>query len=200
MGIPERKQRQKEALKSSIIQAAWDLVEREGPQALSIRKIADAIEYSAPVIYEHYENKDAILLELTKMGFNLLNQDLIKARDQFKTPREQVEAITYAYWDFAFSHKQYYMVMFGLGLPSCETVKQINELNTFAELVMKPIKEIIDNSQNPSADPNLKFQTLWSTLHGLVSINMMGRDSSRDEFNAMVLKDFITSFVTGMKG
>jgi AcrR family transcriptional regulator len=199
MGITERKQRQKEALKSSIIQAAWDLVEREGPQALSIRKIADAIEYSAPVIYEHYENKDAILLELTKMGFNLLNQHLIKARDQFKNSEQEVEAIAFAYWDFAFTHKQYYMVMFGLGLPSCETVKQMAELNTFAELVMKPIKEMIDNSQNPSVDPNLKFQTLWSTLHGLVSINMMGRDSSREEFNALVLKDFVASFIKGMK-
>jgi AcrR family transcriptional regulator len=200
MGISERKQRQKEALKSSIIQAAWDLVEREGPQALSIRKIADAIEYSVPVIYEHYENKDAILLELTKMGFRLLNQNLIKARDLFKNPEQQVEVIAHSYWDFAFTHKQYYKVMFGLGLPSCETVKQIPELTTFAELVMKPLTEIIGKGNNTSADPNLKFQTLWSTLHGLVSINMMGMESNREEFNALVLKDFITSYIAGMKG
>ena len=58
MGIAERKLRQKVEVKASILQAAWQLVEKEGWQSLSIRKIADAIEYSAPVIYDHFENKE----------------------------------------------------------------------------------------------------------------------------------------------
>ena len=50
------------------------------------------------------------------------------------------------------------------------------------------------------ADAYLKLHTLWSTLHGLISINMMGKENSRDEMNAMVLKDFITGFIAGIKG
>ena len=69
MGIAERKQRQKGEVKASILQAAWQLVEKEGWQALSIRKIADAIEYSVPVIYDHFANKEAILYEFVKDGF-----------------------------------------------------------------------------------------------------------------------------------
>ena len=69
MGITERKLRQREEVRASILAAASKLVEKEGWQALSIRKIADAIEYSAPVIYDHFENKDALLLEFTKRGF-----------------------------------------------------------------------------------------------------------------------------------
>jgi AcrR family transcriptional regulator len=76
MGIAERKIRQKEEVRSSILKAAWRLVETEGWQALSIRKIADAIEYSAPVIYDHFENKEAILLEFTRRGFQQLNEQL----------------------------------------------------------------------------------------------------------------------------
>ena len=62
MGIAERRQRQKGGVRASILDAAWNLVETEGWQQLSIRKIADAIEYSVPVIYDHFENKEAILL------------------------------------------------------------------------------------------------------------------------------------------
>ena len=57
MGITERKLRQKEEVRTSILRAAWQLVEQEGWQALSIRKIAEAIEYSVPVIYDHFKNK-----------------------------------------------------------------------------------------------------------------------------------------------
>ncbi|HEY0768921.1 MAG TPA: TetR/AcrR family transcriptional regulator, partial [Sphingobacteriaceae bacterium] len=72
MGIAERRLRQKEEVRSAILSSAWKMVKEEGWQSLSIRKIADAIEYSIPVIYNHFENKEAILLEFTKEGFQKL--------------------------------------------------------------------------------------------------------------------------------
>src|SRR5437762_12626582 len=159
MGIAERKIRQKEEVKASILQAAWALVEKEGWQSLSIRKIADAIEYSSPVIYDHFANKEAILLEFTRRGFRQLNEQLIKAKDKFTNPEQQIEAIAYAYWKFAFSHKEYYQLMYGLGMPGCETVKQIPEMASFAEIILSTIKEILVKNKNTSADPHLKLNT-----------------------------------------
>ena len=199
MGIAERKMRQKGEVKASILQAAWKLVEKEGWQSLSIRKIADAIEYSAPVIYDHFENKEAILLEFTKRGFQQLNEQLTKAKDKFTKPEQQIEAIAYAYWKFAFSQKEYYQLMYGLGMPGCETVKQIPELATFTEIVMTPIRDMLVKNKNEEADPFLKLHSFWSTLHGLISINMLGKNDSRDELNAMVLKDYLVGFISGMK-
>jgi AcrR family transcriptional regulator len=200
MGIVERRIRQKEEVKTSILEAAWKLVQEEGWQALSIRKIAEAIEYSVPVIYDHFTNKEAILLEFTKRGFRLLNEELEKAKERFANPEQQIEALVYAYWKFAFTHKEYYQLMYGLGMPGCETVKQINELKSFTELLLTPIRNLIAKGKNTNADPYLKLHTLWSTLHGLISINMMGKENSRDELNAMVLKDFIIGFISGIKG
>ena len=199
MGIAERKLRQKEEVRTSILTAAWQLVKDDGWQALSIRKIADAIEYSVPVIYDHFENKEAILLEFTKRGFRELNQDIEKAKDSFKNPEQQIEAMAYAYWHFAFNNKEYYQLMYGLGMPGCETVKQIAELHTFTELLSEPIRALIEKSAKKDADPFLKLHTFWSALHGLISINMMGNQKSRDELNAMVLKDFIIGFISGIK-
>jgi len=200
MGIAERKIRQKEEVRASILKAAWELVEKEGWQALSIRKIADAIEYSVPVIYDHFQNKEAILLEFTKKGFQCLADELVKARDRYETPEQQLQAMAYAYWDFAFNNKEYYQLMYGLGMPTCETVKQTVEMNTFTELILQPIRQMINSSRNPETDPYLKLHTFWSMLHGLISIAMMDKESTRDNLNTMVLRDFMAGFISGMKG
>ena len=201
MGIIERKERQRQEVRDSILDAAWKLVHEEGWANLSIRKIADAIEYSVPVVYDHFENKEAILLEFTRRGFRQLNEQLVAAKDKFINAEQQIEAIAYAYWKFAFNHKEYYQLMYGLGMPGCDAVKQIPELASFTETVSTPIREMIAKSKYPAADSFLKLHTFWSTLHGLVSINMMGKNNDhKDELNAMVLKDFLIGFVSGIKG
>lgn len=199
MGIVERKLRQKEEIRLSILQAAKQIVTEEGWQALSIRKIAEAIEYSVPVIYDHFGNKESILLELTKQGFQILNQELIKATKRSTQPEKQIEAMAYSYWEFAFEHKAYYQVMYGLGMPSCETVSQIPELATFSDLLQQPIRELIASSNNKNADPFLKLHTFWSLLHGLISINMMNNNQDKRELNQLVIQDFISGFISGIK-
>ena len=200
MGIVERKIRKKEEVRSSILKAAWQLVLEEGWQALSIRKIAEAIEYSVPVIYDHFENKEAILFELTRQGFQKLNENLTKARKRSSVPEKQLEAIAYSYWEFAFDNKAYYQVMYGLGMPSCETISQIVELKTFSDLILEPIKKLIASGNNKQVDPFLKLHTFWSMLHGMISINMMNNNEAKEELNQMVIQDFIVGFISGIKG
>ncbi len=199
MGIVERKQRQKEEVRGSILRAAWALVLAEGWQALSIRKIADAIEYSVPVIYNHFENKEAILLEFTREGFQLLNAQLEEAKQKHSSPAKQLEAMAYAYWNFAFANKEYYQLMYGLGMPTCEIVRQIPEMNKFSTTLQETIKELIANSKNPHADHFLKFHTYWSMLHGLISINMTGRSEAPDKLNQLVLQDAIEGFIKNLE-
>jgi AcrR family transcriptional regulator len=199
MGIAERKLRQKEEVRTSILNAAWQIVAEDGWQALSIRKIAEAIEYSVPVIYDHFASKEAILLEFTKQGFRMLNEELIKAKKRSTDPEKQIEAMAYSYWEFAFEHKAYYQVMYGLGMPTCETVSQITEVAAFSSLILQPIKEVIAQNGNKNTDPVLKLHTFWSLLHGLISINMMNNNETKQELNQMVIQDFIAGFIAGIK-
>lgn len=200
MGILERKQKQKEDVKNSILQAAWQLVQSEGWQALSIRRIADAIEYSVPVIYCHFENKEAILLEFTKEGFGLLAAQLQAAKDSFELPGLQLEAMAQAYWHFAFNHKEYYQLMFGLGMPACETVNQVGQMKIFKDLLISVIREAIARSKNPETDQGLKFQTYWSILHGLVSIQMFGSGAAPTLTQQLILKDAIDGYIKALEG
>src|SRR5215467_6791664 len=117
MGITERRQRQKEEVKTNILSTAWQIVKEDGWESVSIRKIADAIEYSVPVIYDHFQNKEAILWEFAREGFRALSKKIQQAKDKSNDPAEQLKAIANAYWNFAFRNKEYYQLMFGLGMP-----------------------------------------------------------------------------------
>lgn len=198
MGIAERRLKQKEELRARILTTAWQLVKEEGWQSLSIRKIADAIEYSVSVIYEHFESKEAILLEFGKEGFGLLVNKIKQAKEKSNDPAEQLKAIANAYWNFASINKEYYQLMFGLGMPGCELEKCIPERANFRKLVIEPISELIEKSKNPDINPCLKYYTFWSVLHGLNSIKMMENTGVSNELNKMVMEDAIAGFIKNL--
>jgi len=199
MGIIERRLRQKDEIRSSILATAWQVVKEEGWQSLSIRKIADAIEYSVPVIYDHFQNKEAILLEFGKQGFELLIKKLQLAKKKSLKPAEQLRDIADAYWNFAFKNREYYQLMFGLGIASCETDKCIPGQMVFQELVMDPIKAILDESKKKGVNACLKYHTYWSVIHGLIAIKMMSTSVAVEELNKMVLDDAIAGFIKNLE-
>ncbi len=200
MGIAERRLRQKEEIRSRILVTAWQMVKEEGWQSLSIRKIADAIEYSVPVIYDHFENKEAILLEFGKEGFGLLIKKMQQAKKKSDNPAEQLTAIADAYWNFAFKNKEYYQLMFGIGIACCETDKCIPEESAFRNLVMEPINAILNEKKKKAVNACLKYHTFWSVMHGLISIKMMSYSEIADELNKMVLDDAIEGFIKNLEG
>lgn len=198
MGIAERKLRQKEEFRASILEAAWLQVLTDGWQSLSIRKIADAIEYSVPVIYNHFENKEAILLEFTKEGFQKLTDHLEAVKAKHQGPANQLEAIAHGYWDFAFEHKEYYQLMFGLGIPACEQVNQIAEMKAMTMVMITTIKDAVAISNNKEVDFFLKYHTYLSILHGLVSIQMIQRGGKPGKHDKMILQDAISGFIQSL--
>src|SRR3954466_7859059 len=110
MASKERIQRLKEETRINILEASLDIVKEEGWPSLSMRKIADKIEYTAPIIYEYFGNKDAILQELTRLGYIKLAKQMEEAKNKFVNPEEQLEAMWMAYWNFAFAEKELYQV------------------------------------------------------------------------------------------
>jgi len=200
MGITERRIRQKEEVRSAILETAWKMVKSEGWQSLSIRKIADAIEYSVPVIYDHFKNKEAILFEFAKEGFQLLTAKIGKAKETATSPEEQIKAMADAYWDFAFRNKEHYQLMFSLGMAGCEMEVCMPEKAAFRNQLLEPINSLLQNQQNSNVNPCLKYHSLWSVMHGLVSIKMMNNSDVTDGLNKMVLDDAIGGFIKNLKG
>ena len=198
MGITERRIREKEEVRLAILTTAWQMVKEEGWQSLSIRRIAEAIEYSAPVIYDHFENKEAILAEFVNEGFRLLSKKIRLAKEKHTDPLKQLKAIADAYWDFALKQKEYYQLMYGVGMACCVGESQADDKTSFVNLIMDSVKQAIAKSKHPRADVCLKYHTFWSVLHGLVSVKIMGNSPVSGEFNKLVLDDAIDGFIKNL--
>jgi AcrR family transcriptional regulator len=197
MASKDRILRLKEETRVNILDASLDIVKEEGWQALSMRKIADKIEYTAPIIYEYFANKEAILMELTRKGFLLLARDMKEAKEKQRLPAKQIEAMWLAYWNFAFTQKELYQVMFGVDVNCCELAAIMPEAEEPFNIVTKVIGEIMA-SQNPSEDDIcVKYYTYWSVIHGLISINLTRRTTS-DDINREILKTAISGITRSL--
>ncbi|KIO76179.1 TetR family transcriptional regulator [Pedobacter lusitanus] len=194
MGSKERIQRVKEETRANILDAALEIVKEDGWQALSMRKIADKIEYTAPIIYEYFANKEGILLELTRKGNLLLLVYLKAAKAKHHTPEKQLAAMWTAYWDFAFEHTHLYQVMFGVDMICCEQQQTLPEVEASRKLICDSIIEIMKVDGLCQDRVCRKYYTFWSVIHGLISINLVRRGTD-DEMNQQILKDAIHGII-----
>ncbi len=111
MGIVERKSRQKQALRERILDAARRIVMREGFAALSMRKIADAIEYSPATLYLHFASRDEIAQALCAEGYAQLLATFVPLA-QIADPAERLKALGRAYVAFGVAHPETYRLIF----------------------------------------------------------------------------------------
>lgn len=114
MGIKERQERDRETVRRAILDAARDLFVREGYQNVSIRKIAERIEYSPAAIYGYFASKDDIFFALAEEGFRLLGDPAHSARlaQQGLAPLDRLRAIFRRFYEFSRDQPQYFALMF----------------------------------------------------------------------------------------
>jgi len=196
MGSKERIFRQKEETRSNILKAAREIVKEEGWQGLSMRKIADKIEYTAPIIYEYFSNKEAILQELTCKGFGILTKDLEAAKQESEDAGEQLEAMWLAYWNFALKNKEMYQLMYGVEMTCC--AQRNTETDAPYMLISNTIAQLMGENDPKPEVIKQKYFTFFSVIHGLISINIVGNGLS-EEINKQILKDAITGIIRYIK-
>jgi AcrR family transcriptional regulator len=194
MGSKERIARLKEETRLNILDASLEIVKEEGWHSLSMRKIADKIEYTAPIIYEYFSNKEGILLELTRKGYIILAGEVRAAKEKHEAPAEQLEAMWIAYWDFAFKYKELYQLMYGVDMNCCELKKSMPEAELADDLIYEVIGKIMTVKNPPEDLVCRKFYTFWSIIHGLISINLVNKGRN-EEMNQRILKDAIKGII-----
>jgi AcrR family transcriptional regulator len=175
MGIKERREREKQITRQSILTAARQIAQREGWPALTVRKVAEAIEYSPPMIYEYFANKEEILLELMREGFRQLTAAMQQAREAAEDCEERLFRIVDAYWSFANHNPDLYQIMNGLGgipLDTQETAR------AGRDSAIAPLAALEDWAQCNSVILQDAFgatEILWSLIHGMLSLTMVDR-------------------------
>jgi AcrR family transcriptional regulator len=198
MASKDRIQRIKDDTRCNILAASLNIVKEEGWHALSMRKIADKIEYTAPIIYEYFSNKDAILQELTRTGYVKLARQMEEAKSQYTDPVEQLEAMWMAYWNFAFAEKELYQVMYGVEANCCVMENACSDIKGPSTMLWDKIEEITPPQRRTEEYVDTKYYTFWSVVHGLISINLT-RQLTSDDINKQVLKDALAGIVNSIK-
>src|SRR5580658_6134813 len=119
MGTTERREREKQELRTKILDAAREMFAAEGYEAVTMRKIAERIEYSATAIYAHFKDKNALIRELCETDFIAFAQRFV-AFLQVDDPVERLRRAGVAYVDFAIDNPQHYRLMFMTARPTIQ--------------------------------------------------------------------------------
>jgi len=189
LGIAERKGRERAEREHRIVAAARVIAEREGWDAVTIRRLADEIEYSQPVLYSHFENRDAIVAAVAVQGFEEITVALRKAASESTGRRNALKNVAMAYLAFALGHPALYDAMFVL-----PTNLRFAEAGTRPEL--RAGFEALAAVVTPfCVDVAVVTETFWAALHGLAELERSGRvrPAARDERIALLVRAIVVS-------
>ncbi len=178
MGITDRKEREKEEMRRLILDASMKLFTEQGFESVSIRKIADLIEYSPTTIYLNFQNKDEILLALHEEGFLILDQKF-QALLTIENPFERLQKFGEVYLEFGLQHPEYYDLMFLKVEPMDALFKHDDQKwksgdHAFAYL-LKTTEEILVLKPKLGIDPLTAAMSFWSMVHGFVCLQLRNR-------------------------
>jgi AcrR family transcriptional regulator len=176
MGIHERKEREKRDVRRRILETAMKLFLEEGFEKVTIRRIAEVIEYSPAAIYLYFKDKDEILYALHSEGFDALYERQ-KAVLSIKNPLKRLRRHGEVYLAFALDKPEYYDLMFIMRNPA----KKIKEQKAWDvglrsyEFLRKNVQDCMDAGVLPKADVDVATFSLWAHVHGMASLIIRGR-------------------------
>ena len=166
--IAERKLRDKQARRAQIVTAARRIAELEGWPNVTVRRLADEISYSQPVLYAHFGSREGIVAAVAIEGFQELGLALEKVRKRAKRG-SAIASVANAYLEFAASSPALYEAMFSLSL----TVP-FGEAATPPELRFA-FSQLLELFQNQSPTPEVLTELFWASLHGIAELTRTKR-------------------------
>lgn len=176
MGTTERRERERQELRTRILDAAREMFVAEGYEAVTMRKIAERIEYSPTAIYAHFKDKNALIRELCENDFMAFAQKFV-AFLQVDDPIERLRRAGVAYVDFAIENPQHYRLMFMTSRPSIEgeDTSGVNDPGRNAYVFLR--STVVDAMERGLFRPELTnadvvAQAIWAALHGVVALHI----------------------------
>jgi AcrR family transcriptional regulator len=177
LGVKERQEREREAVARAILDAARDLFVSHGYHNVSIRKIAERIEYSPAAIYSYFPSKDDIFFALAAEGFRLIASTATEppASDD---PVDEIRSMCWHYYVFSKTHPEYFALMF-----IDRTVPRITRdwqgfefVAAMKQQLHERIQRAIDRGVFPAGtSPHTVFRILLTALHGAATLRICNR-------------------------
>lgn len=199
MGVKERHEREREAVARAILDAARDLFVAEGYQHVSIRKIAEKIEYSPAAIYSYFPSKDDIFLALTEEGFRMLF-----ACEEGAAPADPIDKMRAGFWrlyEFSKEHPEHFALMFlDRSVPRISKDWQrfgfVREMKT---RMAAHIQSVIDAGLfPPGTDADTVFRILLASIHGVAVMRLCERLAPAENADALA-RETLEAALAGLR-
>lgn len=188
MGIIERKEREREEMRKLILEGAQKLFLTNGFDKVSIRNIADEIEYSPATIYLYYKDKNDLFFALHQAAFMKLIEEFAPIA-QLEQPIDKLTEMGRLYLRFAFENPELYELMFIMIAPieTLECREDVWEDGHHAfSILQQVVQACIDKGDFKHTDAERAALMIWSTVHGLAALflrrrlSMFGNESPKN--------------------
>jgi AcrR family transcriptional regulator len=178
MGVKERREREKSETRDKILDAARELFVTEGFEGVSMRKVAEKIEYSPTAIYVHFADKQKLFRELCHQDYARL-AEVFQSSVMSTDPIERLKQIGAIYIDFGTRYPNHYRFMFMTPHPPHEPDEEDREMMGNPEMdayafLKWAVQQAIDAGcfREELTDAELISQTLWASVHGVIALHI----------------------------
>ena len=177
MGTKERREREREEIRTLILDTAREMFAAEGYEAVTMRRIADRIEYSPTAIYFHFKDKDALIHELCDSDFLTLAQKFGTIA-RIADPIEKLRRAGHLYLQFGLDNPNHYRVMFMTPHPRIDVagsrLKHGNPEEDAYAFLKSIVSEAIEQGlfRKELTDLEVVSQTIWAGVHGVISLHI----------------------------
>ena len=206
VGVKERQEREREATARAILDAARELFVAEGYQNVSIRKIAEKIEYSPAAIYSYFPSKDDIFLALAEEGFRLLFESAKECACSAEPDAPPIECIRSAFFNvytFSKTHPEYHALMFmDRSVPKIsQDWQRFGFVREMRGQLTNRIQQAIEEGEFPAGSaPEAIFRVLMVSVLGVCMVRLCDRMTPGEDADTLArttIDAVLTGFRTG---
>jgi AcrR family transcriptional regulator len=176
MPVTERRTRRRLALRESILEAAQTIVRDEGLRSLTMRRIAEAVDYAPASLYAHFENREALLAELCRQGMASLRIALEGAIAGVRDPRARLDALARGYVRYALDRPETFRLMFmedgALTKQIFEAVGDDDGVRALGFIGTALAELRASGAIRKSADLPRLTDLVWTFVHGIATLRL----------------------------
>lgn len=184
----ESKLEHAENLRHIIVEAAAMILQEHGPEAVTIRRVAEKMECSTKIIYNLFNNKDGLIKLLYLEGCKLLAKNFESVIRQ-ENLEQYIRELGEAYWDFGQNYTSYYKLMFGGAFSEFKPEEEsLHATITALQQFINIITEAIEVGLIVEKDPILVVHVIWASLHGVIHLYLGGHIESLETTKALYEK------------
>ncbi len=179
--VPTRIRTPSAGMERALLDAAAELLEEEGPEALSVRRIATAAGVAPMGVYNHFASKAGIVEALFIEGFERLAQAMVTL-DAVDDPLEALLEGGRRYRSLALAHPKVYELMFLRPVPGFEPSDEALEIAAQAfDGLATVVRRAMAAGVLSAGEVALTSQVIWAGIHGWVSLELAGIGFADDQ-------------------